>query len=315
MAWLFNMKYVFFGTDDYSAAVLEKLISDFYYPALVVSQPDRPVGRHQTLTPPAVKHICLTHRLPIVQPQRAAEAEETIRAVQPDVFIVASFGQIIPASLLAIPKHGAINVHTSLLPRHRGASPIQAALLAGDESTGVTIMLMDAQLDHGPILHQERIAIAPTDTNITLRAKLATVGADTLCKILPDYLHGKLSPRPQNHAVATTAGMIDKAYARLDWNKPCAEADRRVRAFQEWPWAWTNLPSGKRMQIMSAQPQPSPQPMRQAPGTLLIENEQARIACTDGWLLLREVQVEGKNACNGEAFSRGYRSLSGQSCV
>lgn len=309
------MNFVFFGTDDYSVAILEKLISDFYYPSLVISQPDKPVGRKQILTPPPIKHVCETHRLPMLQPAKAIEALDAIKKLGPDLFIVASFGQIIPQQLLDIPRLGAINVHTSLLPRHRGASPIQAAILHGDAVSGVTIMLMDSQLDHGPIIHQERLELSDHETNTSLRSRLATLGADTLCKVLPDFVKGNMKPIEQDHQAATFTKIIKKEDAKIDWNAPCLEIERMVRAYQDWPNAWTLLPNGKRMKILSAQAHPyEERDTRETAGTLRIKNPHASIVCADGILALSAVQVEGKTEISAAEFSRGYQSLSGSLC-
>ncbi len=304
------MNFVFFGTDDFSTAILEKLISDFYYPVLVVSQPDKPVGRKQIMTPPPIKHVCETHNLRLVQPTKAIEAFEAIKAVKPDAYIVASFGQLIPQALLDIPAKGAINVHTSLLPAYRGASPIQNAIYHGESRTGITIMLMDAQLDHGPILHQEKLDITDTETNGSLRARLATLGADTLCKILPDFENGKLKAREQNHAQATFTKLITSEDARIDWNRKAVEIDRQVRAFQDWPTAWTILPNQKRLKIIRSLPvmRASEQPA----GTLDLSKEGFFVATSDGWLQILELQLEGKEIMRAETFIPGYKSLHGQ---
>lgn len=310
------MKFVFFGTDDFSVAILEKLISDFYYPSLIISQPDKPVGRKQTLTPPPVKHVAETHGLPLLQPVKVREALPALQNLQPDLFIVASFGQIIPQEVLDRAKLGAINVHTSLLPRYRGASPIQAVILAGEHKTGITLMNMDAELDHGPILYQASLEVDERETQSSLRARLATLGADTLCKVLPDYVRGLLKPRAQDHASATFTTLVQKKDARLDWAQSCRALDRAVRAYEDWPWAWTTLPNGKRLQIFFATYR------RQAdgetlppPGTIAISDSKISIACSDGWLVPNTVKVEGKEELSAEQFARGYHQWHGQRCV
>lgn len=307
------MNFVFFGTDDYSVAILEKLISDYFYPVLVVSQPDKPVGRKQIMTPPAIKHVCDTHRLPLLQPQKTSEIIAQLQAAKADVFIVASFGQIIPQAVLDIPSKGAINVHTSLLPRYRGASPIQAAIANGEIRTGVTIMLMDAALDHGPILHQQALEISPTETNSSLRARLATLGADTLCKVLPYYINGKIKPVAQDDTAATFTKLITKDDGRIDWKQSAAEIDRQVRAYQDWPTAWTMLPNMKRLKIIRATP--LQRAAEQAPGTLDISKDGVFIATGQDWLSVQELQVEGKGIMLAASFIPGYQSLHGQICA
>lgn len=308
------MKFVFFGTDDFSVAILEKLISDFYYPALVISQPDKPVGRKQVLTPPPIKHVCETHRIPLLQPTKAIETLEAVRSLEPDLFIVASFGQLLPKELLALAKQGAVNVHTSLLPSYRGASPIQAAIIDGQSHTGITLMVMDEQLDHGPIIHQERLAISPTETNGSLRARLATLGADTLCKILPDFLNGKLQVREQKHAEATFTTLIKKEHAKIDWTQSVSRIERLIRAYTDWPIAWTVLPNQKRMKIFEARiAQPAISSAK--PGTIHIEGHTCLIATMDGWLEILQLQVEAKEETDAKQFTTGYKQLHGQQCL
>lgn len=289
-------------------------MSDFYYPDLVISQPDKPVGRKQILTPPPIKHVCETHRLPLLQPTKAIETLEAIQAISPDLFIVASFGQLLPKALLAIPKKGAVNVHTSLLPAYRGASPIQQAILDGQRFSGITIMVMDEQLDHGPIIHQEQLELSPNETNGSLRARLATLGADTLCKVLPDFVSGKLMPRPQNHDQATSTTLITKEDAKMNWSQSVFVLERMVRAYADWPVAWTILPNQKRMKIFTAQVSTS-QRAPASPGTMEIDAQGLRIAAKDGWLELLSLQVEGKGEIDAKLFATGYKSLDGQLCT
>jgi methionyl-tRNA formyltransferase len=306
------MKFVFFGTSEFSVAILEKLISDFFYPVLVVSQPARPAGRKQVMTEPPIKHVCDTHQLKLVQPERVKDIQQMIADLKPDLIITASYGQIIPDNILSLPVHGALNVHTSLLPLHRGASPIQAAILAGDHETGVTIMKMDAQMDHGDILFQRKTMIEPNDSAVSLHARLANLGADTLTKILPDYISGKMKSIPQNHDKATFTKLIKKDDARLSFMRPVSEVERAVRAYYDWPCAWTMLPNGKRVKILHASAEEGH--VDAVPGTLMLQDDHASIACPDGRLVLKLVQVEGKNTTPAAEFARGYHTLNGQAC-
>lgn len=306
------MRYAFFGTSSFAAAILEKLLSDFFYPVLVVTQPDRPAGRHRTLTAPAVKMVCQDHNLALQQPEQIASLSQVLNELQLDLIIVAAYGQIIPKSVLEIPRLGAINVHASLLPYHRGASPIQAAILAGDEATGVTIMRMDEKMDHGDSIFQKTLPIEPTDTYRTLHSKLATLGSDVLAKVLPDIVNGRLSPTPQDHEIATYTKLIDKDMARLSFQDSAVINDRKVRAFYDWPLAWTVLPNGKRLNIIAAQPVELQNPVEA--GTIVIDKDAVAIACASGALLLKEVQVEGKQKTAGDVFARGYHALHGQRC-
>ena len=306
------MRYAFFGTSTFSVAILEKLVSDFYRPELVVTQPDRPAGRKRILTPPPVKAVCEDHCLPILQPANVREAEKALTELKLDLLIVAAYGQIIPKHILQLARLGAINVHASLLPHHRGASPIQTAILNGDRSTGITIMQMDEKMDHGAILFQKSLPISSTDTYRSLQAKLSTLGADVLAKTLPDISASRMRAYPQNESEVTYTRLLTKADAQINWQAAAETTDHQVRAFYDWPLAWTTLSSGKKMNILKAQPVQLEKPL--PPGTLIIQNDQAAIACGQGALLLQEVHVEGKQKTAGDVFARGYHTLNGTQC-
>lgn len=308
------MKFVFLGTDTFSSAILEKLINDYYRPELVITQPDKPVGRKQILTSPLIKHICDDHNIKVLQPENLNDAVDDLKALDLDLIIVASFGRIIPESILSIPAHSAINIHTSLLPRYRGASPIQAAILNGDEETGITVIQMDKELDHGAIIFQKSIEIADDETYRSLHTKLAKIGSDVIARILPDYLSGRLKPEPQSHEDATFTSIIKKEDARIDWTKSCAEIERSVRAYYDWPIAWTALPDGKRLKVLRAHLHEG-QSGDDEPGKLLITKTSAGIACADGILELDLVQVEGGNKpLSEEEFIRGYSKFNEKLC-
>ncbi len=307
------MKFVFFGTSDFAVAILEKLLSDFYFPELVVTQPDRPVGRKQTITPPPVKDVCDHHRLRIAQPERAEELKQLLTDLNPDVFIVAAYGQIISKDLLAIPKQGAINVHGSILPFHRGASPIQSAILHGDEVSGISIMQMDEKMDHGPVYFIKHVPISPADTYQSLHAKLAQEGADTLTKCLPDILKGKLKPLEQDHEQATYTKLISKEDAKIDWKKTAAQIDRQIRAYYDKPIAWTKFEDGPRIKILQANLVPqTDQP--HAPGTVFAADDHLYIQASDAPLQITLLQPEGKSVLSADAFLRGYQQLLGKRC-
>jgi methionyl-tRNA formyltransferase len=296
---------VFMGSPAFAVLALEALAK--HYPIVgVVTQPDRPAGRGGILKPPAVKPACLRLGLPFIQPEklRQPEAMEQLRAWAPDLIVVAAFGQILRPEVLDLPMYGCINVHGSLLPRWRGAAPIQAAILAGDRETGITIMKMDPGVDTGPMLSQRCFPIAPEDTSGTLFEKLAPVGADLLLETLPDYLSGKLLPRPQPAEGATYAPMLKKEDGRLDFSQPAVVLERRVRAFSPWPGTWFEW-NGTLIKVLRAHIgiQSSP-----GPGIRCMASDLPAIGSEDGLLVLDEVQPAGKKPMPGKAFLAGARN-------
>jgi methionyl-tRNA formyltransferase len=226
------------GSPDFAVPSLEALCAS-YTVVGVVTQPDRPAGRGGTVVLPAIKVAALRLGIPVIQPEklRQPDAMEQLQAWSPDVIVVTAFGQILRPVVLDLPRFGCINVHGSLLPRWRGAAPIQAAILAGDKETGITIMKMDAGVDTGPILSQRYIPIAPDDTGGSLFAKMSTLGAELLLDTLPRYLSGELIPQPQPEEGATYAPMLKKEDGLLDFTRPAVELERRVHAMNPWPGA------------------------------------------------------------------------------
>jgi methionyl-tRNA formyltransferase len=239
------LRTVFMGTAELSCASLQALVDSPDYEVLaVVTQPDRAKGRDLKLQPSPVKVLGLGAKLPVLQPERARNEEfiQTLRALQPDLIAVAAYGQILPASLLDLPRFGCINVHTSLLPKYRGAAPIQWAILNGDAETGVTIMKMDAGLDTGGILAQHPTPIYAEDNSETLHYRLARMGAELLLQTLPEYIVGRLSPRPQPIEGVSHAPKIKKEDGHIDWTQPARAIWNRVRGLMPWPGAFTYLP-------------------------------------------------------------------------
>jgi len=235
---------IFFGTPVFGQIVLRKLSDDNFNVVAVVTQPDRPVGRDQKLTPSPVKTFAKENKIKIFSPADKGELSTINRKLaklKPTLFVVASYGMIVPSETLLIPEKGALNVHPSLLPKYRGASPIQAAILNGDTETGVTIMLMDEQMDHGPIVSQEKIALSPAETTATAMAKLAQVGGKILVRTIPVYLEGKLNPRPQDHTQATYTKLVKKDNGRVNWQDNNIQVERMARAYNPWPGVWTTV--------------------------------------------------------------------------
>ncbi len=300
-----NVRTVFMGSPEFALPVLDHLVKEVEVVG-VVTQPDRPAGRGQTLTPPPVKTLAHELGLPVIQPKRLRETEamEQLHAWQPDLIVVAAFGQILRPEVLDLPKFGCINVHASLLPRWRGAAPIQAAILHGDPETGVSIMLMDPGIDTGPILSQQAIPILPTDTAASLSERLAMTGADLLSETLPRYLRCEIQPRPQPEEGATYAPMLKKEDGLLNFGETAQELERRVRAFNPWPGAYTPI-NGQVLKILRAHAVPSEQ---MAPEKQIVYGKMPALAGGRDLLVLDEVQPAGKKPMPGEVFLRGHRN-------
>ncbi len=292
------------GTPDFAVPVLEAL-ADAHQVVGVITQPDRPAGRGRRLAPSPVKQVALERGLPLSQPQslRTPESLAQLVAWRAEVIVVAAFGQILRRDVLDLPAHGCLNVHASLLPRWRGAVPVAAAILAGDEVTGVTIMRMDAGLDTGPILAQREERLQPDDTRATLEGRLARLGAALLVETLAAYLAGDLVPRPQPEESVTYAGQLRKEDGRLDWSRPAVELDRRVRAFTPWPGAFTTW-RGRRFKVLRAVPLPAWRG-DVPPGMVVALADGVVVATGEGALRLEEVQLAGKRPMDIEAFLRG----------
>ncbi len=304
------MRVVFMGTPEFAVPTLERLIEQFDVVG-VVTRPDKPRGRSRAPLPSPVKEVALAHNIPLFQPRtlRRPENQEPIRAWKPDVIIVAAFGLILPREVLDIPPHGCVNVHASLLPRWRGAAPVPAAIIAGDEVTGVTIMLMDEGVDTGPILAQRPEPIRPDDTTASLTARLAVLGAEVLVETLPRWVNGEITPQPQDDAQATYAPMIRKEDGFVDWNEPADLLERRVRAYYPWPTVMTRW-RGKLLKILRSHAHVDVEEGA-PPGTVIGWGEGAAVVTGRGVLELLEVQLEGKKALDIAAFLRGARNFIG----
>ena len=309
------MRIVFMGTPEFGVPALEQLLKSEHQIVAVYTQPERPAGRGRTSTPSAVKIAASAHSLAVFQPPSLKAAHEVERLVElkPDVIVVAAFGQLLSQQVLDIPPFGCLNVHPSLLPRHRGASPIPAAILAGDEETGVSIMLMDAGLDTGPILVQRAIPIEPEDTAESLGAKLAQLGAGLLGQTLSQWLDHCLTPRPQDEGNATYSGSISKGEGDMEWHLSAIELWRRVRAFYPWPGCYTRW-RGKQLKLLQAIPLSGGQGLE--PGRVIsLLPEQGTVfgvATGSGILGLCRVQLEGRRAMTAEEFLRGQRGFIGE---
>ncbi len=304
------LRVVFMGTPEFAVPTLKKLIATQHVVG-VVTRPDKPKGRSKHPVPSPVKEVALAHGLPLLQPRtlRSEEVQAALRAWEPEVIVVAAFGLILPNAVLEMPPHGCVNVHASLLPRWRGAAPVAAAILAGDQETGVTIMLMDEGVDTGPILAQKREPILPEDTTATLSERLAQLGADLLAETLPLWARGEIVPQPQDERQATYAPMLRKEDGWIDWREPAVLIERRVRAYQPWPTAMTRW-QGKVLKILRARPHPTTH-LAKLPGTVVAWEQGAAVVTGEGVLELLEVQLAGKRPLEVVAFLRGARGFIG----
>jgi methionyl-tRNA formyltransferase len=294
-------KILFLGAGALGVPSLRTLTADERFEIVaIVTQPDRPVGRHATLTPPPIKSVAQELGIKtILQPETlkddAFREQITTLSTSCDAFLVISYGKILPQWILDLPAHGIINLHPSLLPRWRGTSPIQAAIAAGDAETGVTIMNIDAEMDHGPIVNVVTTNIGADETGGGLHDRLAELGASILPQTLADYLAGRITPREQDHASATFCGILSRDNGKIDWTQPADAIARLVRAYDPWPGTWTMI-DGKRLKILKAH---------------VKTNDTADtcpvMPCGDGtWLVLDRVQLEGSAAMTGEDFLKGH---------
>lgn len=297
-----RFRIVFFGTPDFAVPSLRALLNGPDAVVGVVCQPDRPAGRGQRLQSPPVKVLAADRGVPVVQPEkiRTPEFLATLEAWQPDLSVVAAYGRILPQSVLDVPRLGCINVHASLLPRYRGAAPIQWAILHGDAVTGVTIMRMNARMDEGDILLQRETPIGADETYGELQDRLAVVGAAALADALTELHAGRLPGRAQDDATATLAPMIDKANGHIDWSADAAAIARQVRAFNPWPSAFTWI-DGKRLKIHRAHA--TDQGPHTVPGTVVGIGETIRIATGNGVLAVTELQLEGRRRLTAGEFT------------
>ncbi len=306
------LKLVFCGTPQFAVPTLEALIAAGHAIALVVSQPDRPVGRAQQLTAPAVKQTALAAGLPVTQPEKIrsnAEFRAQLEAIAPDAIVVVAYGRIIPPWMLALPRLGCINLHGSLLPKYRGAAPIQWAVANGDAFTGNTTMLLEEGLDTGPILLQQTHEIGPDQTSAELFEILAHDGAPMVVQTLDGLAAGTITPQPQNHSFATFAPVLDREDGRMDFAARAAhELYNRWRGFQPWPGAFTALQGKKlivhRMAVAAESAATGSAVME--PGQICVEHGRFFVACAENtWLELLEVQLEGKKRLGAAEFLRG----------
>lgn len=303
------MRLVFMGTPAFACPTLELLLSSHHEVLAVFTQPDKPAGRGQRLTPPPVKGLALKAGLPVLQPPRLRS--EQLSPYAADAVVVAAYGKFLPSKVLDLPRHGCINLHPSLLPKYRGAAPVNWAILRGEEVTGVTTMFISEEMDAGPILLQEATAIGPRETAWELSERLARMGAELMLKTLEGLEAGTLKPRAQDHEAATFAPKLKKEDGLIDWQKGAHEISRLVRGMCPWPGAHTSF-RGKTLKLWAVEPLPEDAPGAKC-GELILRGRGAlAVATGEGLLLIEEIQPEGGKRMSARAFLAGHRLKEGE---
>ena len=305
------MKIVFMGTPDFAAGALEALIKAGHEITAVVTQPDKPKGRSGQLQFPPVKECANKYNIPVMQPKRikTPEAIEELKKYEADVFVVAAFGQILSQEILDMPKYGSLNIHASLLPKYRGASPIQSVILEGEAETGITIMQMDAGIDTGDMLYTLSIGIEPKDTFETLHDKLMLLGGEAIVEALELLEEGALVPQKQDESQSTHVKMISKEMGNIDFKKSAAEIDRLVRGLNPWPSAFTFY-KGKQMKIWDVDV--LTEEANALPGMVTeVTKNEIKVACGQGTVAIKELQLEGKKRMSAHDFLLGVKVVPG----
>ena len=305
------MKVIFMGTPDFSVGTLEALIEAGHDVVLAVTQPDKPKGRGKEMQFTPVKECALKHGIPVYQPKKVREPEciEELRKYEADIMVVIAFGQILPKEILEMTTYGCVNVHASLLPKYRGAAPIQWSIIDGETVTGVTTMQMDEGLDTGDVLYCKKIAIDPEETSGELFDRVTAVGAEALCETIPQIAAGTLTAVPQDHENATLAPMLNKEMAEFHLTDTATHIHNWVRGMNPWPGAWFSTSGGKKLKVMSCRVATA---HGEAPGTVL-GTKPLTVACSEGAIQLLEVVPEGKKPMDGTAFAAGRRLKTGDS--
>ena len=301
------MKIVFMGTPDFSVGALEALVEAGHEVVAVVTQPDKPKGRGKEMQQTPVKECALKYNIPVFQPVKikTPEAVEVLKGYEADLFVVAAFGQILSKEILDMPKYGCVNIHASLLPKYRGAAPIQWAILDGEKETGVTIMQMNEGLDTGDMLTKVVVPIEDTDTGESLFDKLAKAGAELMVETIPEIEAGTLQPQPQDDTMSTYAKMIKKEMGLIDWNKEAVVLERLVRGMNSWPSAYTHF-NGKTLKVWEAIVEKNE--AAEAPGTVVeVTKNEIKVQTGKDLLVLKQIQLEGKKRMDTAAFLLGYK--------
>lgn len=304
------MEIIFIGTPKFASVILKGLVNSNYKPILVITAPDKPAGRKQILTPSEVKLTAQKYGIPIEQPEKIAECKNRIKKLKPDLIVLTAYGQIMPKEILDIPKYKSINIHPSLLPKYRGASPIQNTILNGDKKTGITIYIMDEKMDHGPMLKKREVIIKNPKINFEeLSEKLALEGKKLLLEILPKI--NKIKPEEQDHSKATYTKIIKKEDGHINWKNLAEEIERQIRAFHIWPTSFS-LWNKTRLKILEADVKELPDNLDYPYGKVVASPEnELLVNCQKNYLLIKKLQIEGKKPMNSEDFLRGYPDIIG----
>ena len=306
------MRIIFMGTPEFAVPVLESLINSRHEVVAVVTQPDRPKGRGKNMQFSPVKECALAHNIPVMQPVNVSVPEviDELRAYEPELIVVVAFGQFVTKKIREMPKYGCINVHGSLLPKYRGAAPIQWAVIDGEKESGVTTMQMDAGLDTGDMLLKTVVPLDEKETGGSLFDKLSKAGADLLLETLDALENGTVTPQKQGESPTAYAKMLTKDMGAIDWNRPAKELERLIRGLNPWPSAYTFL-NGKTLKVWKCAVERA-ECGKEAPGTIIgVDKSGIHVACGSDALILKEVQLEGKKRMETDAFLRGYQVTAG----
>jgi len=310
-----KVKIIFIGTPKFGAIILEELIKNGYKPVLIITAPDKPVGRKQIITLPPVKLVTEKYNIPLEQPEKIENCKLKIVNCKPDLIVVAAYGQILPKGILNIPKYGCLNVHPSLLPKYRGPSPIQTTILNGDKESGVSIFLVTEKMDRGPIIAASKFKIQNSKiTSGELLKELAEKGAELLLKTIPKWIKGKIKPKAQDESKASYTKILKKEDGKIDWQKSAEEIERQVRAFEDWPgsyFLWEKGEKFQRIEVLRARVLKTIDTNYALGKTLVAPQNDLCIQTGKGFLIVEKLQLEGKREMVSEDFLRGHPDFIG----